>query len=73
MRDYGNDYLCIHVLRGYCMYDNVNMSADKMISDMTLGIVANMMGVSMFLLVVLYHYVDVNFVNRPPSTLKTVN
>ncbi|XP_056418959.1 dolichyl-diphosphooligosaccharide--protein glycosyltransferase subunit 4 isoform X1 [Hyla sarda] len=33
---------------------------DRMITDVQLAIFANMLGVSLFLLVVLYHYVAVN-------------
>jgi len=34
--------------------------ADKMITDVQLAIFANVLGVSLFLLVVLYHYISVN-------------
>jgi len=34
--------------------------AGKMITDVQLAIFANVLGVSLFLLVVLYHYISVN-------------
>ncbi|XP_026111173.1 dolichyl-diphosphooligosaccharide--protein glycosyltransferase subunit 4 [Carassius auratus] len=36
-----------------------------MVTDVQLAIFANMLGVSLFLLVVLYHYVAVNNPKRP--------
>lgn len=42
------------------MNAGTNRNGNLMITDVQLAIFANMLGVSLFLLVVLYHYVAVN-------------
>ncbi|XP_029902489.1 dolichyl-diphosphooligosaccharide--protein glycosyltransferase subunit 4 [Myripristis murdjan] len=39
---------------------NLPLQVFRMVTDVQLAIFANMLGVSLFLLVVLYHYVAVN-------------
>lgn len=46
--------------RGATARGSVPPLARRMITDVQLAIFANMLGVSLFLLVVLYHYVAVN-------------
>jgi hypothetical protein len=43
---------------------NILIADYKMISDVQLAIFANALGVTLFLLVVLYHYVSVNNVKK---------
>lgn len=45
---------------GVRMGSCIHAAARRMVTDVQLAIFANMLGVSLFLLVVLYHYVAVN-------------
>lgn len=52
-------YIYIYSCLSSCAL-SCRVSALRMVTDVQLAIFANMLGVSLFLLVVLYHYVAVN-------------
>jgi hypothetical protein len=44
-----------------------------MITDMQLGVMANILGIGMFILVILFHYIQVNYVSKAAQPVTKKN
>jgi len=42
-----------------------------MITDMQLGVMANILGIGMFILVILFHYIQVNYVSKSAQAVES--